>query len=383
VIVLHTSDWHIGKRLCERERLPEQKEALDELVRICDERNVSVVLVAGDIFDTFLPSAEAEEVFYRAVKKLAGEKRAVVLVAGNHDDALRLSAAATIAEQHGIYIFGNEPKVFPVSSRRPVHVCESGENYIVLENEAGERLYINALSYPNEARLKEEKTEESYTEKVRRWIARGEKGYRGDMPHVLLSHLFVLGGVTSESERSIDLGGARVVPTSALPDYGYIALGHLHKPQRFGRARYSGSLLQYSFDEANTEKSVVLLKTEGTEIVETETFALTSGKRLVRLECNGVEEAVELLQKVENCLIELTLHLKEPLSRQQTHLLHTANAGLVSLIPRIEGGAIMPAVSRSTLSAGELFGEYYRSIYGEEPKDELKQAFLQLTEEEP
>lgn len=379
--ILHTSDWHIGKRLMDRERLPEQIEALDELVGICEERSVSLVLVAGDVFDTFLPSAEAEEAFFRAVKKLAGKDRAVVIISGNHDDSVRLSASATLAEEYGIYIFGSAPRTVSLVSNRAVRAVEAGENYLVIQNECGERVYINALSYPNEARLKEEKTEERYEEKIRRWIACGEAGYRGDMPHILLSHLFVLGGKTSESERDIDLGGARVVPLSALPDYGYIALGHLHKPQKMRNARYSGSLLQYSFDEANTEKCVILLETDGLSIAETEKIPLKAGKRLVRLECSGVDEALHLLEQYEDCFVELTLRLTAPLSMQETLALKAANSGLVSLIPRVEGAEPVPVVSRSKLSSGELFAQYYRSVYGEEPKEELKSAFLELLEE--
>ena len=99
--ILHTSDWHIGKRLMDRERLPEQREALEELVRICEDEQADVVLVAGDVFDTFMPSAEAEEVFFHAVKRLAGARRAVVLISGNHDDGVRLAASApSSAEAH-------------------------------------------------------------------------------------------------------------------------------------------------------------------------------------------------------------------------------------------------------------------------------------------
>ena len=97
--ILHTSDWHIGKRLMDRERLPEQIEALDELAVICERERVDLVLVAGDVFDTYMPSAEAEEVFFRAVKKLAGSSRAVVIVSGNHDDGVRLAASAPLAAE--------------------------------------------------------------------------------------------------------------------------------------------------------------------------------------------------------------------------------------------------------------------------------------------
>lgn len=379
--ILHTSDWHLGKRLMDRDRLPEQKKVLDEIVRICEERDVSLILVAGDVFDAYMPSAESEELFFSAMKQLAGENRAVVAISGNHDDGIRLSSSAPIAEEHGIYLFGGEKRTFSLNSHRKVRAVEAGECYLVIENERGERVYINALPYPNEARLKEEKSDLSYAEKIARWIAKGEEGYHGDIPHILLSHLFVAGGKTSESERDIDLGGARVVPLSVLPDYGYVALGHLHKPQKLRHARYSGSILQYSFDEA-ADKRVLLLRSEGTEITVAEEIPLQSGKRLVRLECNGVEEALAILPDYPDCFVELTLHLKQPLSTQETVSLRAANEGLVSLVTRVEGGTNVIIERRSALSSGQLFTEYYKSVYGDEPKDALKEAFLRLLEEE-
>ena len=379
--ILHTSDWHIGKRLMDRERLPEQIAALDEIVRICETRDVDLVLVAGDVFDTFMPSADAEEVFFRAVKRMAGQRRAVVLISGNHDDGVRLAASAPLAAEEGIYLFGSGRDVMPVGGARGVHAVASGEGYVVIGNERGEQVYINALPYPNEARLKEEKTEESYTDKLRRYIARGEAGFSGEMPHLLLSHLFVAGGSVSESERDIDLGGARAVPPALFDGFDYVALGHLHKPQKFGeRVRYSGSLLQYSFDE-QAKKQVVLLHTDGTDI-SCEEIPLTAGKRLVRLEEEDAERAAELLRQYEGAFVELTLRLKAPLTSSETQMLRAANEGLVSLIVRTQGAEGLPVVRRSTLSDKELFREYYRSVYGEDPADDLVTAFLELLEEE-
>ena len=380
--ILHTSDWHIGKRLMDRDRLPEQIEALHELTRIAEEKDVSVVLVAGDIFDTYLPPAEAEETFFHAVKELAGAKRAVIVIPGNHDDGVRLAASAPIAEQHGVYLFGSRGGHFLLKSDRPVRAVEAGENHLILQDEKGERIYINALPYPNEARLKEEKTEESYSEKVSRWIASGEAGFHGGMPHILLSHLFVAGGKASESERDIDLGGARAVPLSLFEGFGYVALGHLHKPQKMKNVRYSGSLLQYSFDEAGSEKCVLLLETKGEHIEVKETIPLTSGRQLVRLECTGAEQAVSLLRQYEGAFIELTLHLNSPLSSEETRSLRAANEGLVSLITRVEGAGAAPFQSRSKLTSSELFTQYYKSIYDAEPDEALLTAFLELLKED-
>lgn len=378
--ILHTSDWHIGKRLMERDRLPEQIAALDEIAAICDAKQVDLVLVAGDVFDTFMPSADAEEVFFRAVKRIAGDRRAIVLASGNHDDGVRLAASAPLAAEEGIYLFGNGTDVMPTGGSRGVHAVASGEGYVVIENEQGEHVYVNVLPYPNEARLKEEKTEESYPDKLRRWISRGEAGFSGGMPHLLLSHLFVSGGRVSESERDIDLGGARAVPVSLFDGFDYVALGHLHKPQKFGeKVRYSGSILQYSFDEQE-KKQVNLLHTGATGI-SVEEVPLSSGKPLVRLEEGDAERAAALLKRYEGAFIELTLQLRAPLSSQETQMLRAANEGLVSLIVRTRASESTPAVRRSTLSPKELFEQYYRSVYAEDPSSDLTQAFLALLEE--
>ena len=380
--VLHTSDWHLGKRLMDRDRLPEQSEALEELVKICEEEKVDLVLVAGDVFDTYLPSADAEEVFYRAMKALAGEDRAVVVISGNHDDGVRLSAASGLAEEQGIYLFGNRPRTPRVGGMRAVKAVEAGENWLLIENGAGERVYINALPYPNEARLKEEKTEESFSERMTRWISRGEAGYHGDTAHIFLSHLFVAGGKTSESERDIDLGGARAVPLHCLPNEGYTALGHLHRPQMLGdNVCYSGSLLQYSFDEANTKKGVRLLHVEGKSITARD-VPLKSGKPLVRLQCRGVSEALSLLPRYASNYIELTLFLDAPLTSAETEALRAANGGLVSLITQVAQGEREEIVCRAALKPEELFSEYYRAQFGGLPSEELKTAFLRLLEEE-
>lgn len=379
--ILHTSDWHLGKRLFDRDRLPEQEKALNFLAELCEERAVDLVLVAGDVFDTYLPPAEAEELFFRAVKRLAGEKRAVVIVSGNHDDGVRLASSAPLAAGEGVYIFGGKP--FPLDpSDRPVRATEAGESYVIIQNAAGERVYINALPYPNEARLKEEKTEESYPEKVSRWIAKGDERYTGDMPHILLTHLFVAGGQVSDSERSIELGGARAVPASVFPENCYVALGHLHKRQSFGEARYSGSLLQYSFDE-NPDKSVYLLETEGSSVKVIETIPVEGGKRLIRLEANSPEDGVALLQNYgEECLIELTIHLDRPLLREDLMRLKEAHSGLVHPIPDVAAAGETPLRMRSRMSDEELFTEYYKSRFSREPDAELKEAFLKLLGEE-
>ncbi len=383
--ILHTSDWHIGKRLAGKERLEEQRAVLDEIAEICARERVELVLVAGDVFDTFLPSAEAEDLFYRAVRRITAEERCLLAISGNHDDPVRLSAATALSEELGIYIYGSvdrSPKPF---AGKYVRAVEAGPAHIIFENNAGERVFVHVLPYPNEARLKEDKNpDEGFLDKMRRWIAAGERENQAGLPSVFLSHIFVAGGLVSEGEREIDLGGARAVPLDLLPACDYVALGHLHKKQSFrgGLIRYSGSIMQYAFDEAGTQKSVVLFDLDRAGVHNLREVPLQSGKKLVRLEADSVENAADLLRRWEGAYIELTLHLREPLSSMQVRALKEANVGLVNLIPEIRGELTGSAVAgKRTRSAGELFAEFYRAQFAEEPAEELKQLFLSAAEE--
>ena len=383
--VLHTSDWHIGKRIAGRDRLAEQRAVLHEIAQICESEKVELVLVAGDVFDTYLPSAEADDVFYGAVRELAGKDRCVLVISGNHDDNVRLAAASAISEEQGIYIYGNAAHSHKECKDRALQALEAGAHSVVFCNAAGEEIFVNVLPYPNEARLKEDKNpNEPFSEKMRRWIAAGQECNVRGLPSVFVSHLFVAGGKVSEGEREIDLGGARAVALELLPPCAYAALGHLHRRQHFkNNVYYSGSVLQYAFDEAGTEKSVVVfdIGKEGAKNIRE--IPLKSGKPLVRLAGSGVEEAIGLLKKYSGCYVELTLYLREPLLAAQVRELQEANEGLVSVMPVVQGASAQETavISRRKMSSAELFREYYKSKFAETPPQELCELFLSLTED--
>lgn len=382
--ILHTSDWHIGKRLSGRDRLDEQRAALDEIAAICDAEKVDLVLVAGDVFDTFLPSAEAEDAFYSAAKKIAGTDRCMLIISGNHDDNIRLTAATALSEELGIYVYGNAGHIPKLCGGRRVYPVEAGANHIVFRT-GEEEVFFNVLPYPNETRLKEDKNpDEKFLDKMVRWMNAGQAENKKNLPSVFLSHLFIAGGSVSEGEREIDLGGARAVPLSALPPCDYTALGHLHKRQSFkNNVVYSGSILQYAFDEAGTKKSVVLFDIGKEGVKEMRRVELHAGKQLVRLQANGVSDAAELVRKYPDCYIELTIFLKEPLLASQVRELREANPGIVQFLPQVtQEGEGMKGVSLRQLSDSELFRTFYRKKFAQEPSDDLTELFLSMTEGE-
>ncbi|MBQ5927470.1 MAG: exonuclease subunit SbcD [Clostridia bacterium] len=375
--ILHTSDWHIGKRLGNIERLSEQEQVLNEIADLCEQEKIELVLVAGDIFDTYLPGAEAEALFFKKIKRIANGKRAVLIISGNHDDGVRLTAGSPLAEEQGIFIVGNERRNLPLATIGDVKLVDSGEGFVVFENGAGEKAFVNCLPYPNEARFKEEKSELSYVERIGEWIFRAEQKNTQKLPSILLSHIFVLGGEKAEGEREIDLGGARALPTSALPKSDYIALGHLHKKQKMGKGHcyYSGSPLQYSFDEAGTEKVVKIFDLTANGVENLRDIPLQSGRRLARLQAVTPEEGEKILSANADKWSELTLRLKAPLTASEAAAL-SAHENLVSLITQVQTEETVQFVSRKGYSDEKLFEEFYRSVYGVEPEQELKEAFL-------
>ena len=380
--ILHTSDWHVGKRLMGRERLHEQAEVLDEIVRICEEEAIELVLLAGDVFDTYTPSSEAEELFFSKIKLVAGEHRAVLIISGNHDDGVRLSAVSPLSEEQGVYIVGNARTPIRVKdTARKTRPVRSGKGFVVFENENGEKAFVSTLPYPNEARFKEEKSDLSYLERMKKWIDEGESGNTEKLPSVFLAHIFVAGGAVSDSEREIDLGGARAVPVTALPQSDYIALGHLHKKQHMGSGNcyYSGSPLQYSFDES-ADKGVKVFDLSQNGVQNLRDIPLTKGKKLLRLEAESVDTADALLQNYPDNLVELKLILSAPLTAGDSARL-TGNENLVSLVTEVRTEAEIEFQSRKGLSDSALFDAYYKANYHGEPKAELKELFLSTLNE--
>ena len=380
--IAHTSDWHIGKKLMGRDRGEEFKRVLEEIGDICRCEQVELLLVAGDVFDTYTPSAEAEEIFYSSVRNIA-KSCAVLIISGNHDDYVRLTAAQSLSEELNIYTVGNNLKPLDCKKRRACYPVKSEGGYAIFENTAGERVYINMLPYPNEARFKEGKSDESFAEKMARWIEYGERGREEGMPSVFLSHIFAAGGKASDSEREIDLGGARVVGLNLFSKCDYSALGHLHRRQNLGNnIYYSGAIMRFTFDEAGQEKSVNVFDITSDGVQNFKSVPLTSCARLVRLQANSVDGALKLLKDNGDAIAELTLNLTEPLSPSEISTLHSCE-NLYSLHMAVDAQISAGEVARNAgKSSSQLFTEYYRQRFGAEAPADLLELFLSLTEDE-
>lgn len=383
--ILHTSDWHIGKKLNKSLRLDEQKEVLDEICGICEKRKVQLVIIAGDVFDTFVPMSAAEDLFFETLSKLATPERAVVAISGNHDDWQRLSATRSIASKSNVYIFGgqNPPACGPDDFN--VKAIETGTDYLVV-SDGNEKLYIGVLPYPGEAKIGELKSNMTFDGKMKEWIDGCFVNNREDLPQIFISHIFMLGGKGSESEREIELGGARVVSPKYIPDNClYTALGHLHKRQVISNSRniiYSGAPLQYGFDEIGIKKSVTYFEINGKNVEKLEIISIKSGKKLVKISAVSLDAAEKLLELYKDCKVQLTLNLNSPLSDSETKELAGNFPCLTELQLNIRKEHDFSAeISRKNMDAKRLFTEYYKNRCGEEVPEDILKTYLGFIEE--
>jgi len=247
--LLHIADLHIGKRVNEFNMIEDQKYILEQILWITDEEKPDGILIAGDVYDKSQPSAEAVELLDEFLTKLTAFGQPVFMISGNHDSPERLSFGSRIMQKNGLYIAG---------------VFDGVLQKVSLEDEHGiVNIYLLPFLKPVMVKPFFEGLIESYDEAVRAVISTAE--INEQERNILLAHQFVVNGTQqperSESE-SLSVGGLDNVDVSAFEAFDYVALGHLHRPQRIGRdtVRYAGSPLKYSFSEARHQKSATLLE---------------------------------------------------------------------------------------------------------------------------
>jgi len=402
--ILHTSDWHLGKTLENISRLDEQKDFINELCGIVDRENIDLVLVAGDIFDTYTPSTAAEELFYEAMDRLnGGRRRAVVAIAGNHDSPERLCAASPLAYKNGIILLG-----YP-GSDAGTYKCENGNIKIVDSGPGWLELWISgcnhnaviiALPYPSEARLEqvlskeldESELQQAYSDRVGSLFKQLSRKFRDDTVNLAVSHIFLSGGWTSDSERILQVGGAMTVEPEALPSKAhFVALGHLHRPQRIKDAPcpayYSGSPLAYSFSESGYSKAVYVIDAVPGEQAKVQELYLNCGRPLRRWSAkNGIEEAIRWCEEGKDCgaWIDLEIYTDRALTMEEQKRLKQLNPGIINIRPVIksEDLEISGYEDRETKRIDELFRDYYRYKTGTEISEELMSTFLDVLNED-
>lgn len=256
--LIHTADWHLGRKLKGVDRTPEIEAALDELLQQAKALEVDAVLVAGDLFETANPTTESERIAYRFFCGLQQAKISAVVIAGNHDSAFRMDNIANLLSLAGVHAFG-----------KPRLAKQGG--VITLETSSG-KLCIGAMPFASEKRLLKAEDlwekdsgeqRQHYRDRVSYLLQNLAEGFRDDSVNVLMAHIALGSAQLSQSERHFETTGSYTLSEGMLPvETQYIALGHIHKPQSIQAAvptHYSGSLIQVDFGEAGEEKGFKLI----------------------------------------------------------------------------------------------------------------------------
>ena len=321
MILLHTSDWHLGRSFHGTGLLEAREEVLDALVATVTERGVDAVLLAGDVYDRALPPADAVRLLDRTLTRLHAAGAQVVLTSGNHDSAVRLGFGGGLLAAAGVHVRADAAEL-----DRPVLLTEPG-----VDGGAGQTVAVYGIPYleprhQGPAWGVEPHHTAVLTEAVRR-VHADLAARRAETPEpvaaVVLAHLFAAGGHGSESERDIGegehvepdappemlVGTLGQVPVSVFDGLDYAALGHLHGRQRLAEhVRYSGSPLPYSFSEAGHRKGGWLVHVTGGAVTDVEAVDWDAGRRLAVLS-GPIEDLLESPEFAwaEQCWVQVTV----------------------------------------------------------------------------
>ncbi|WP_288443642.1 exonuclease subunit SbcD [uncultured Chryseobacterium sp.] len=396
--ILHTADWHLGKRLDRFSRLEEQVLVMNEIVQIADEQNVDMILIAGDLFDNFNPGVEAAELFYKTLKRLSlNGKRPVIAISGNHDSPSLINAPDPLARECGIILIGHpKAEILPFGTEH-FSIINSKEGFIELK--------IDSIPFPirilhtpfaNEVRLKEyfgeNKEEEINRVLAQEWKNLADQFCDDTGVNLLTAHLYMNKRGAEileepEGEKPIKIGNADLIFSDSIPEQiQYTALGHLHGFQNIGKKEkpviYSSSPLCYSFSEAGQTKFVSIIDAEPGKIVSYEKKILKSGRALVRKTFSSIEDTVQWLSENPNTFIELTLESESFLTADERRLIYQSHNGIVHLIPKVrnlELGESQTHEINLSQDIDILFKDYFKSKNGgQEANEELMNLFNEI-----
>lgn len=285
--ILHTADWHLGKKLHKHELSKDHQLFLDWLINFIQEQNIDLLLISGDVFDLANPPIEARAMYYWFLRQMIQLKCKIIITGGNHDSAQMLDAPKDILNLLDITVVGG--------ATNPIE-----NEVIVLEN-----LVVCAVPYLRDADLRQAIEGESGASRVENVRLGIKKHYDTlaeicqerypNLPKIAMGHLYAHGVSTSESEREIQIGNEAGIDSDCFSQtFDYVALGHIHRPQIIGgneRIRYSGSPIPLSFSEKNDQKIVLFLEVSDNKIQEIKTIDVPKFRDLKRI--SGTLEEVK------------------------------------------------------------------------------------------
>ena len=364
---IHLSDLHLGKRVNEYSMLEDQKYILTKIINVVDEEKPDGVLIAGDVYDKSVPSAETVSLFDDFLTRLAKRKLQVFIISGNHDSPERMSFGSRLMNQSGIHISQvYNGKVTP---------------FVISDEHGNVNVYMLPFIKPVHVRRFFEEEIETYTDAIR--VAVAEMNIDQSGRNILITHQFVTGALRSESE-DLSVGGSDNVDVSVFDGFDYVALGHIHSPQdcTSERVRYCGTPLKYSFSEVKDKKSVTIVELANKGNLTIRTVPLDPMRDMV--EIKGKYDDIMLKSFYENTTyqedyVHITLTDEEDIV-DAIGKLRTVYHNLMKLdydnrrtrsVAQVDG-----AVDVETKTPIELFSDFYE-LQNNQPMSNEQKAFVE------
>lgn len=375
--IVHTSDWHVGRRWKGIQRLDEMDAVLDHLAEFIEREEVDLVLHTGDIFDSRNPPPEAEHLVNRFFVRVGRAGSHMVVIAGNHDDPQRLDARALLAEYANVQILG-----------RPRSAQQGGHR--VVETRSGDRAVVGALPFASAGAWvsaldiagDEASARSKYARMFQRAVQNLSQPFQKSAVNLLMAHTHLEGAVFGESERRVHIGEewaatAQTLPTSA----SYIALGHIHKPQKVAGtlpAYYAGSPIQMDFGEVGQEKTFVFVTATPGKPVQVEHIRYEGGLPLADVRAT-LDELAEIADEHRTgCWLRVTVPLagRDPdINRKVRDIL--PNALIVKTeFPEAEQQRTIRLADGA--APAEHYSAYYLHEHQSDPEPDLVETFQQL-----
>lgn len=314
--ILHTSDWHIGKRLNGREMEDVHKLFFNWLIDTINQEKIEKLIVAGDIFDLAYPSNSSLRLYYETLRNLqTSHCNQIIITAGNHDSVSTINAPRQILEYMNIHVIGG--------------VFDHNTDYIIPLNDKNNntKAVVCAIPYLRERDIRKSIPGETFDERVQaikegtiafyNAIRETAKKKYNSCPKIATGHFFLSGGKSSESERELNIGTLeRIKATEFDAMFDYLAMGHLHKPQIIGRndkIQYSGSPVSLSFSERNDKKRIVVLEIDENKNLSTKHINIPEFRKLVSVKgsFDEVKEKIDTFSGNENLIPWISVEIEE------------------------------------------------------------------------
>lgn len=369
--MIHTSDWHLGRLFHGIHMTDDQAYILDQFTDLVRDTRPDVIMVSGDIFDRAVPPTEAINLLDDVISKILMDYQIpIVMIAGNHDSPDRLGFGYRLMQGRGLHMVGKlNMELAPV----------------VIHDQHGP-VFFHVLPYVEPAVVRDKFKDDHihvHDDSMGKLLGHLKNKMNTQQRNVLLAHAFVAGGEESESERPLSIGGSGVVNASYFKDFDYVALGHLHRPQKVGteNIRYSGSLMKYSFSEAEHRKHVAVIEMDALGGINLEPVALRPKRDLRCLEGN-LEEILQGPKSGESKedYLKVTLRdegaLLDPMGKLRKvypNVLHIERPQMLT-----GSGQVKPEGNFRKMGEVDLFSSFLKQVTGQEITEPQRKLFGEI-----